>query len=122
MCDSETSRIFVKPSHFFDEEAKESDKESGESDTDSNHAEDDEYDFDDGFLVPDDQVDLGEESKLSMLEFEKARSRQLLEEISRMKKKLKTLDRKLVQLHKTKKKWERRAKLSMSLLKSHNIV
>jgi hypothetical protein len=117
-----TSRIFVKPSHFFDEEAKESDKESGESDTDSNHAEDDEYDFDDGFLVPDDQVDLGEESKLSMLEFEEARSRQLLEEISRMKKKLKTLDRKLVQLHKTKKKWERRAKLSMSLLKSHNIV
>ena len=108
------SKTFVrkKTSKFVEMEAGLDSDESESSDTSS---EEDEYNYDDGFLVPDDEIeeDHHAPSKTSLeeeLSFEKKRAEVALDEVYILRNRIKTFKRKLKTIFQKKKKWERRAK------------
>jgi hypothetical protein len=139
-----SQRVFVKPiltcpiepevkkdtvdiQSFFDEEAEQSD-DSSNSDATDDESDKNEYDFDDGFLVPDDEIEECDESEMrnqtlqDELEFEKARTKQTLSEISELQKRLAIYQRKLKEVTKKKKIWKHRASISLDTLKRHGLV
>ena len=75
------------------------------------------YDYNDGFLVPDDEIEEDHTTPNSLedeIEFEKKRADVALDEVYILRKRLKTFKRKLKTMSLEKKKWERRAKRSKS--------
>ena len=78
---------------------------------------DDVYDYNDGFLVPDDEIEEDHTTHNSLedeLQFEKKRADVALDEVYILRKRLKTFKRKLKTMSLEKKKCERRAKRSKS--------
>lgn len=96
---------------FFDTEAACTDKSE-----ESSNSSEDEYDYNDGFLVPDHDSEAEEEHTpiaiFGEIQFERKRAEMALDEVYKLRKLLKTCKRKLKTMSKKKKTWERRAKRS----------
>ena len=95
--------------------------DSDESDSSDSSSEEDEYNYDDGFLVPDDEIEEEHHppSKTSLeeeLSFEKKRAEVALDEVYILRKRIKTFKRKLKTISQKKKKWEERAKHLKSIV------
>ena len=115
-------KIFTKKSPFvIDEPDVDSDADSdGESDVLSDSSNDErgnDYDFNDGFLIPDDNENTSSaenENKNStddnLIEFEQRRAKAAIDEVYLLKKKIKTLERKLNEMTDKRRKWRKRAK------------
>ena len=109
-----THKIFVrKKSKFIDDEAVVSDDSSDENRSES----DNNYDFNDGFLVADSDEEESkdmtkEESKdILSIEIERKRAEMALDELVQCNNRIKTLERKLQEMSKEKRRWQQRAKL-----------
>ena len=114
------SKTFVrkKKSKFVEMEAA---LDSDESESSDSSSEEDEYNYDDGFLVPDDEIEEEHHtpSKTSLeeeLSFEKKRAEVALDEVYMLRKRIKTFKRKMRTICQKKKKWERRAKRLKSIV------
>jgi len=104
----------AKPTEFIDDEASES--SSGDSSSeDSSSSDENEYDYNDGFLVPDNEeseetISIDEPIDES-IEFERKRTNKILDELSTCNKQKKTLLRKYTEMKKQAMKMKKKAKI-----------
>ena len=109
---SAAQRTYVRrpeASQYFEEQPeKGSDHADSSDDSDSS---DSDYDFEDGFLVPDSQVSAGEEP-VDDPSFERARAEAALSEAHTLRRKNESLRRKLKDMTKKKRMWRRRAAIA----------
>ena len=114
------SKTYVrkKKSKFVEMEAG---LDSDESDSSDSSSEEDEYNYDDGFLVPDDEIEEEHHPprKASLedeIQFERRRAEIALDEVYMLRKRIKTFKRKMRTMSEKKKLWERRAKRLKSIV------
>lgn len=111
-----THRTYVrKPeaSQYFEEQPeKGSDHDDSSDDDDSS---DSDYDFEDGFLVPDSQVSSDDDEEPAQIEdiaFERARAEAALSEAHKLRRKNESLRRKLKTMTQKKRMWRHRAAIA----------
>lgn len=94
---------------FIDDEASES-SSGGSSSEDSSSSDENEYDYNDGFLVPDNEESEETSSIDESIEFERKRTAKILDELSTCNKQKKTLLRKYTEMKKQAMKMKKKAK------------
>jgi hypothetical protein len=118
------SKTYVKKknSKFVEMEAG---LDSDESESSDSSSEEDEYNYDDGFLVPDDEIEEEHHTprKTSLedeIQFERKRAEVALDEVYMLRKRIRTFKRKMRTMSEKKKLWERRAKRLKSTLEDQD--
>ena len=113
---SAAQRTYVrKPeaSRFFEEQPDKGSDHADSSDDDGDDSSDSDYDFEDGFLIPDSQVsDEEEPAQIDEIAFERARAETALSEAHKLRRKNESLRRKLYVMTKKKHMWRHRAAIA----------
>ena len=102
---SKDFRVFVKNSLVDDEPEVGSDVISDSSEDERGN----DYDFEDGFLIADEDTENKTATDNDVIEFEKRRAKAAIDEVYALKKKILTLKRKLAEMRSKKRKWRKRA-------------
>ena len=112
-----TQRTYVRASQFFEEQPE---KEHDDSSDDDDSSESD-YDFEDGFLVPDSQVSSDDEpAQIDDIAFERARAEAAASEAHKLRRKNEALRRKLKAMTQKKRMWRHRAAIAYRMY--HTLV
>jgi len=109
---SKDFRVFVKKNSLVDDEPFVDDEPEVGSDVISDSSEDErgnDYDFEDGFLIADEDTENKTATDNDVIEFEKRRAKAAIDEVYALKKKILTLKRKLAEMRSKKRKWRKRA-------------